>query len=76
MSGDYQRTGLIIDVPHNDGTPPYVVEGLATGYIAMVMPGQFARIIAAGQAAVAPAGPFSAGTGTLVPSHRHGTRLV
>jgi Domain of unknown function (DUF1918) len=45
VAGDHERTGLIIKVPHADGTPPYVVKWLATGHIAMVMPAQFARII-------------------------------
>jgi hypothetical protein len=44
---DPERTGLIIAVPHADGTPPYVVKWLATGHIAMVMPGQFARVLRA-----------------------------
>jgi Domain of unknown function (DUF1918) len=50
--GDHERIGLILKVPHADGTPPYVVKWLATGHIAMVMPGQFARIIPAERAAV------------------------
>ena len=47
VGGDHERVGLIIDVPHPDGTPPYVVKWLATGHIAMVMPGQFARVLRA-----------------------------
>jgi hypothetical protein len=47
LSGDHERAGLIINVPHADGTPPYVVKWLATGHIAMVMPGEFARIVQA-----------------------------
>ena len=49
--GDPARTGLIIGIPHADGSPPYVVKWLATGHIAMVSPGQFARIIPAGHPA-------------------------
>jgi hypothetical protein len=49
VSGDSRRIGLIIGVPHHDGTPPYVVKWLATGHIAMVMPGQFARILRTGR---------------------------
>jgi Domain of unknown function (DUF1918) len=41
------RTGTIIGVPHPDGSPPYVVKWMATGHIAMVSPGQFARVIPA-----------------------------
>jgi hypothetical protein len=51
VEGDETRTGLIIEVPRTDGTPPYVVRWLASGHIAMVSPGDFARIIStAGQA--------------------------
>jgi hypothetical protein len=45
---DPERVGLIIAVPHADGTPPYVVRWLATGHIAMVSPGQFGRLIRGG----------------------------
>jgi hypothetical protein len=51
VGGEPERTGLIIDVPHADGSPPYVVKWLATGHIAMVSPGQFGRIIRASQPA-------------------------
>jgi hypothetical protein len=44
VEGDLARAGLIIDVLHADGSPPYIVRWLASGYIAMVSPGQFARI--------------------------------
>lgn len=47
VEGDPARTGLIVAVPHDDGTPPYIVKWLASGHIAMVSPGQFARIIPA-----------------------------
>jgi hypothetical protein len=67
MEGDPARTGLIIGVPHEDGTPPYIVKWLTNGHIAMVSPGQFARIIPTEHAApetnaaeprtFAPAGP-------------------
>lgn len=45
--GDSARTGLIIGVPHPDGSPPYIVRWLANGQIAMVFPGEFARVIPA-----------------------------
>lgn len=45
VEGDPARTGLIIAVRHEDGSPPYVVKWLANGNIAMVSPGQFARVI-------------------------------
>lgn len=50
IAGDPARTGLIIGVPHDDGSPPYVVKWLSTGHIAMVSPGEFARILPAAQA--------------------------
>ena len=47
VEGDPARTGLIIGVPHADGSPPYIVKWLANGQIAMVFPGDFARVIPA-----------------------------
>jgi hypothetical protein len=47
VEGDHARSGLIIGVPHADGSPPYIVKWLAGGHIAMVSPGQFARVIPA-----------------------------
>jgi hypothetical protein len=47
VEGDSARTGLIIGVPHADGSPPYIVRWLANGQIAMVFPGEFARVIPA-----------------------------
>jgi hypothetical protein len=48
VDGDSKRIGLILQVPHADGTPPYVVKWKATGHIAMVSPGQFAQVIRGG----------------------------
>jgi hypothetical protein len=57
VEGDPARTGLIIGIPHPDGTPPYIVKWLADGHIAMVSPGAFARIVPAESGPVpAPAG--------------------
>jgi Domain of unknown function (DUF1918) len=50
IEGDEARTGLIIGVPHADGSPPYIVKWLADGHIAMVSPGDFARLIPAAHA--------------------------
>ena len=50
VEGDTARTGLIIGVPHDDGSPPYIVKWLSDGHIAMVSPGEFARILPAGPA--------------------------
>jgi hypothetical protein len=49
VEGDHTRTGLIIGVPHADGSPPYIVKWLADGHIAMMSPGDFARIVAVGR---------------------------
>jgi hypothetical protein len=47
VEGDSARVGLIIGVPHADGSPPYIVKWLVDGHIAMVSPGDFARLIPA-----------------------------
>jgi hypothetical protein len=47
VEGDHARTGIIIGVPHADGSPPYIVKWLADGHIAMVSPGEFARVVPA-----------------------------
>jgi hypothetical protein len=47
IDGDPRRTGIIIGVPHDDGSPPYVVKWVADGHIAMVFPDRFARVISA-----------------------------
>jgi hypothetical protein len=62
VDGDPDRAGLIICVPHEDGSPPYIVRWLSNGHIAMVSPGQFARIVPcrnapAEEARSSPAGP-------------------
>jgi hypothetical protein len=51
VEASHDRTALILEVPHADGSPPYVVRWLATGHIAMVSPGEFSRIISAGHPA-------------------------
>lgn len=50
--GDAARSGLIIGVPHEDGSPPYIVKWLSDGHIAMVWPGDFARVVPARPAAL------------------------
>jgi hypothetical protein len=47
VEGNPERTAVIIDIPHIDGSPPYIVRWLAGGHIAMVSPGQFARVVPA-----------------------------
>jgi hypothetical protein len=59
VGGDPPRAGVIIGVPPDDGSPPYVVKWLADGHIAMVSPDQYARVIPAspepGRAVTVPA---------------------
>ena len=43
--GDAARSGLIIGMPHEDGSPPYIVKWQSDGHIAMVWPGEFARVV-------------------------------
>ncbi|MBO0819291.1 MAG: DUF1918 domain-containing protein [Nocardiopsaceae bacterium] len=50
LEGDASRSGLIIGLEHEDGSPPYVVRWLADGHIALVYPGPYARIVRAGAA--------------------------
>jgi Domain of unknown function (DUF1918) len=45
VGGDPGRVGIIIGVPHADGTPPYVVRWRASGHIAMVSPGHFSQVV-------------------------------
>ena len=56
VEGDHARTGRIIGVPHADGSPPYIVKWLADGHIAMMSPGDFARIVPAGRRGDLPPG--------------------
>lgn len=39
------RIGVVIGVPAEDGSPPYIIKWLNDGHIAMVQPDQYARII-------------------------------
>ncbi len=39
------HVGLVIGLREADGSPPYVVKWLDTGHIALVFPGQYARIV-------------------------------
>jgi hypothetical protein len=51
LEGDPARTGIIIGLAHEDGSPPYVVKWQSSGHIAMVSPGPYARVIPAGHPA-------------------------
>ncbi|MCK2218982.1 DUF1918 domain-containing protein [Actinomadura sp. ATCC 31491] len=45
--GDVRKEGLIIQVEHADGSPPYLVRWLEDGHESLVYPGPDARIVAA-----------------------------
>ena len=49
VEGKGSRVGLIIAVPHDDGTPPYIVKWQSDGHIAMVVPDQHTRVERAGE---------------------------
>jgi len=39
------RIGVVIGVPAEDGSPPYIIKWLNDGHIAMVQPDRYARIV-------------------------------
>jgi Domain of unknown function (DUF1918) len=45
VPGRKTRTGLILRIVGQDGAPPYVIKWLPGGYIAMVTPGEYSRIV-------------------------------
>jgi hypothetical protein len=49
VPGTESRIGLVIRVIGQDGAPPYVIKWQSDGHIAMVTPGQYARIVPASQ---------------------------
>jgi hypothetical protein len=42
--GDARRVGVIIDVRHADGSPPYLVRWLADGHEGLIYPGPDAHV--------------------------------
>jgi hypothetical protein len=42
--GDHRRIGVVIELRHADGTPPYVVRWLDDEQEALVFPGPDARV--------------------------------
>ncbi len=42
--GDPRRVGIVTELRHEDGTPPYVVRWLDTGREALIFPGPEARV--------------------------------
>ena len=51
VEGDLARTGLVIGVRSEDGSPPYVIRWLANGNVALVFPTEYSRIVPAEQPA-------------------------
>ena len=43
--GGPDRIGLVIGLRNEDGSPPYIVRWMATGHVALVFPGPYARIV-------------------------------
>jgi len=43
------RIGVVVAVPSDDGSPPYIIKWLKDGHIAMVLPDQYSRIIPGGE---------------------------
>ena len=41
----HDRIGIVIGVPAEDGSPPYISKWLNDGHIAMVTPDQYSRIV-------------------------------
>jgi hypothetical protein len=42
--GDHKRIGVITELRHDDGTPPYMVHWLDNGHDSLVYPGSDAHI--------------------------------
>jgi hypothetical protein len=42
--GEHRRVGVITEIRHDDGTPPYVVHWLDNGHEGFVFPGPDARL--------------------------------
>ncbi|WP_084959932.1 DUF1918 domain-containing protein [Thermoactinospora rubra] len=47
---DVRRTGVIIEVAHPDGSPPYLVRWLEDERETLIFPGPDARVVAHGRA--------------------------
>jgi hypothetical protein len=48
--GDRRRVGVVTELRHEDGTPPYVVRWLDNGHEALLFPGPDARVEAGAHA--------------------------
>jgi hypothetical protein len=47
--GDPRRIGVIVELRHDDGTPPYLVRWQDNGHEALVFPGPDTRVEPAGE---------------------------
>lgn len=47
IADDDDRVGIVIGLPHADGSPPYVIRWLNDGHVALVSPGPYARLVPA-----------------------------
>jgi Domain of unknown function (DUF1918) len=45
VEGDHARTGLVIGLRNEDGSPPYVIRWMSNGHVALVFPNEYSRII-------------------------------
>ena len=45
VDGDPERMGVVIGVPHPDGSPPYVVKWCRTGHVALVFPDSYSSLL-------------------------------
>jgi hypothetical protein len=58
---DCDRIGIVVGVPAEDGSPPYIIKWLKDGHIAMVLPDQYSRIVPAEELAPVGQAPGAAG---------------
>jgi hypothetical protein len=45
VEGDHARTGLVIGLRNEDGSPPYVIRWMSNGHVALVFPNEYSRIV-------------------------------
>jgi hypothetical protein len=58
---DRDRIGIVVGVPAEDGSPPYIIKWLKDGHIAMVLPDQYSRIVPAEEPLTVARAPEAAG---------------
>ena len=76
VEGDHTRTGLVIGVKNEDGSPPYAIRWLANGHVALVFPNEYSRIVPAEDTAASARWQTTAQLRHRVPrSREHGDDL-